>query len=161
MIDAQQLQNYSNPEDMEAPEEAPVQDFSALVEAIKKHNKDVQACCDEMDAEALKNATKALSTTDELILRQGFEDLEEDLKKALKDAGEIDPSEAHEIAGMAFEDKAVDDPYRLAGWLVRASKVAQQYQAEGEDEEEEVDEEDLEDIDEMELEDEEDEEFEE
>lgn len=133
MIDAQQIASYQD-EPVEMQEEAPEErDFSKVIETIQKYAKDIQTCCDEMDPEVLKDLTRKLEATDELILRQGFEDLDDDIKKALKEMGELDPEEAHEIAGEVLE--SVDDPYRLAGWLVRVGHIAQQFQN-GEDEEE-------------------------
>ena len=156
-VDPEKLKSYAEgdgqmgEEPMPAPEEAEQSagaDLEALVPTLEAHIKEIQVCCDEMDADVLRDPTKPMRSADELIMRQGFEDLDDELKAALRDAGELTPAEGHEVASMLFDKEAIQDPYRIAGWLTRASAIAAAYKSDEEAESEKEDAEDADDEDE-------------
>ena len=150
-VDLTQLADDQMLDDEEAlpPEEGeveePAADFTALVEALTKFSGDMEAAQNEMDSDLLKDTNLDMRTTDELILRQGFEELDDELKMALRDSGELNVSDCMRISATLFDEEVVEDPYQCAGWLCRISRVAQGYMSDEEAEapdEEELDDED-------------------
>lgn len=142
-IDSQSLQDLSaedeplSEDDLDVDDEAPEElafDLEAFVEDVREHVGDVEQAAEELDGEVLRNPALELSLTDEMIMLQGFNELDDDLKMVLRQAGELSPTDANEAAAMLFEDGDVENPYRFAGYLVRASALAQRWQSEEEQE---------------------------
>lgn len=102
-----------------------VDKFAELRPLLEEYAQEIEACCDEVDPDALRDPTAELAPQDMMILKQGVELLDPKLQMALQNAAQagITPEEAGNV-GMHLEGEGlVVDGDRLAGWLFRVGQA--------------------------------------
>jgi hypothetical protein len=130
-IDPKQMSAFVNEgEEPSAPGESAPPDasssgagknFDTLVHELEEYIDDVQAAADELDPDLLADPSIPLEDDDQEILIEGIQGLDRSLQKCLTEAGHIDIHDGEAIAQQLVDAGVLDDPERVAGWLVRVS----------------------------------------
>lgn len=106
------------------PEEGGDDAFSALLPLLEASVEDLEANCDELDMDMLKDASMELADEDKQILVESFDLLPDELKaEMVKVLGGIDIDDAQKIADHLAEEDMITDAPRTAGYLVRVGAL--------------------------------------
>jgi hypothetical protein len=99
--------------------------FGKLLPLLEKFHEDVEAACDELDPEVLKDSGAEMPPEDQTILKDGFENLDGELVAAGNEelSGGISMDEAHGMANHLESEGMTEDPDRVAGWLFRLAQT--------------------------------------
>lgn len=116
--DEAEMEAGSDEEEDHAEEEAK-SDEGALIAALEEFHEEAEACCDELDADAL--GEEDLPPEEIQILQEGLADLPDGLEQAIRqNAQGIAREDAMRIAEHLYEEDLISDPDRLGGWLYHA-----------------------------------------
>lgn len=110
---------------MGGEEEMAVDKFVELRPLLEEYSQEIEACCDEIDPDALRDPSVELAPQDMEILQAGVQMLDPKLQAALTQAAQagITPEDAGNL-GMHLEGEGlVVDGDRLAGWLFRIGQA--------------------------------------
>lgn len=116
--------------------------FGKLIPLLEANAQELDACCDEIDPEALMNVNADLPDDDRDILLESVVSLDDALlTEMVSSLGGVTPTEADQLAAHLEGESMIEDGDRLAAMLVHVGKMIDSGDiALGEDEGEEEDE---------------------
>lgn len=97
--------------------------YGALIPVIEQYAQDIEACCDELDAEYLSDTSEDMPEDEKQILQEGYDILEDNLKDALDVVSGISQDDAAKLAQHLADEDIIQDEDRVAGWLVRIGQI--------------------------------------
>jgi hypothetical protein len=127
--------------------------FKKFIELLEENAEELEACCDELNPEALLNVSDGLPDEDRDILLESFgalpDDLQDEMIATLTDIGEED---AAAVTSALEESGAVEDGERVHAYLIHVGKLIGDGDiAHGDDGDDDADDADNEDAEDAEL----------
>lgn len=100
--------------------------YGALIPLLEENAEDLEANCDELDIDMLKDPSAELADEDKQILVESFDALPDDLKAEMSAAlSAISIEDARKLADHLAGEDMVDDAERMGGYLFRIGALVE------------------------------------